>query len=178
MTQPETVGVPGYILDEMREMTSHDRMPNDKSIDQYPQKLKKNNHKRKNVKDTRDHIFDYIELIPRGSEDWKEIYRLILFDFMRYGGVRVLDIEETSLRNLHTFGGYQKTFFEEDRKLLIDFLRIVIKCYAQFRERQAENFVLLHLYPDMLLVPDDGGEDLPIEEVYEQAINTFEPLYL
>ena len=52
---------------------------------------------------------------------------------MRYGGIRVLDIEETTLRNIISFGGGENAFFEEDRWLLIDFCRMVISVYQKFR---------------------------------------------
>lgn len=82
----------------------------------------------------RQHFYDFIEMLPAEfADDWKDLYTLVLNSFMRFGGIRVLDIEETTLRNIITFGGGDKAFFEEDRWLLIDFCRMVISVYQKFR---------------------------------------------
>lgn len=77
----------------------------------------------------REHFYDYIELIPPDSEqEWKRAYEMICKDLLLFAGVRVQDFKDAITRSMQTFGN-EKAFFAEDRRLIIDFCRLVICVY-------------------------------------------------
>ena len=83
------------------------------------------------------HFYDYIELLPDDDEKWKRAYSLLATDLMLYAGVRIQDFRDAIARNIYLFGA-EKAFFEEDRKLVMDFCRMVICVYQKFRKRQVK----------------------------------------
>jgi hypothetical protein len=76
-----------------------------------------------------DHFFDCIEMLnPERYSEWIRCYALLANDLLTNNGIRVLDLEESMLRNCCTFGP-DKAFFEEDRRFVMDFCRMVVIVY-------------------------------------------------
>lgn len=121
----------------------------------------------------RDHWFDFIELLnPERAQDWIKAYSLLASDLLWDQGIRVIDLQEAMSRNLYTFGP-EKAFFEEERRLVMDFCRLVIVVFQKFRERQVKYL----LKPKKDLERADCRE-MSTEQIQHMALETFDPFFL
>lgn len=115
----EIKGVSNFRLEEM----GKDMMPTRHATLTY----KDNEKVRKWM--PRDHYFDFVEMMnPERYNDWQRAYGLIANDLLFTNGVRVLDLQEAFARNMYSFGP-EKAFFEEERRLVMDFCRMVIAVF-------------------------------------------------